>query len=65
VKVGDLVMMKKKHLEYRQPLHSTVGIVVRLRSPHRVEVCWTDGHISVPLLEILDIVDKHKKDKIN
>ena len=60
MKVGDLVTMRKEYLERRQPLHSTMGIVVRLRKPHRCEVCWTDGHISVPLREIIEVIPKQK-----
>ena len=60
VKVGDLVIMRKEHLEHRQPLHSIVGIVMRLRRPHRCEVRWTDGHITVPLREIIEVIPKQK-----
>ena len=61
MKVGDLVTMRKEHMEHRQPsFHSTVGIVMRLRPPHRCEVRWTDGHITVPLREIIEVIPKQK-----
>ena len=61
MKVGDLVRMREEHTEHRQPsFHSTVGIVMRLRPLHRCEIHWTDGHITAPLREIIEVIPKEK-----
>jgi len=63
VKVGDLVKINDKY-KHDSGASRVVGIVVR-QGPDRCQVLWVNGFSSVPLCEILDIISKHKKDKIN
>jgi hypothetical protein len=66
VKVGDLVKINDKY-KHDSGASRVVGIVVDMErgANDRCQVLWVNGFSSVPLCEILDIISKHKKDKIN
>jgi len=64
MKVGDLVKIAAEW-KHDKGANRTVGVVVEMRQHDRCQVLWANGVSSVPLCGVLDIVSKHKKDKIN